>query len=56
MTGLNKAIFAPYESLSRAQFAVILHRMENAPEAEYDNLYEDVADGEWYTKSDSMGE
>ena len=51
MTGLNKAIFAPYESLSRAQFAVILHRMENAPEAEYDNLYEDVADGEWYTKA-----
>lgn len=49
MTGLNKTTFGPGESLPRAQFAVILYRMENTPQVSYDGRFQDVPDGEWYT-------
>ncbi|MDB7952894.1 RICIN domain-containing protein [Faecalitalea cylindroides] len=49
MTGLNETTFGPYESLARAQFAVILHRMNGSPDIEYTNKFPDVADNQWYT-------
>lgn len=49
MTGLNKTTFGPDAFLSRAEFAVILHRIENTPEVSYDGRFKDVPDGEWYT-------
>lgn len=49
MTGMNPTQFAPAESLCRAQFAVILYRMEGCPETEYAKKYPDVAGGEFYT-------
>ncbi|WP_415967079.1 S-layer homology domain-containing protein [Faecalitalea cylindroides] len=49
MTGLNETTFGPYENLARAQFAVILHRMNGQPSIEYTNKFPDVAAGQWYT-------
>ena len=49
MTGLNTTTFGPGEALSRAQFAVILHRMNGTPEAAHTANFPDVADNTWYT-------
>ena len=49
MTGLNETTFGPYENLARAQFAVILHRMNGQPSIEYTNKFPDVVAGQWYT-------
>lgn len=49
MTGLNKSTFDPADILSRAQFAVILHRMNGEPEMEYEMVFPDVLAGTWYT-------
>lgn len=49
MTGLNETTFGPNESLARAQFAVILYRMEKEPPVEYKAVFPDVADDIWYT-------
>lgn len=49
MTGVDQTHFGPDTSLSRAQFATILYRMEGSPEVEYKAVFDDVADGEFYT-------
>ena len=49
MTGLNDTHFGPADSLARAQFAVILYRMNDEPDVEYKATFPDVADGVWYT-------
>ena len=49
MTGLNEKTFGLEEQLSRAQFAVILYRMENSPETSYTGRFPDVEDNIWYT-------
>ena len=49
MTGLDKENFGPADVLARAQFAVILHRMNGEPIVEFDEVFPDVYEGEWYT-------
>lgn len=49
MTGLREDYFGLEENLSRAQFAVILWRMENSPKVTKDNNFPDVENGTWYT-------
>ena len=49
MTGKDKTHFAPYEPLARAQFALILYRMNDTPEVEYEDIFPDVQDDIWYT-------
>ncbi len=49
MTGLNATTFAPEQPLARAQFAVILHRINGEPKMEYTDRFKDVPEGEWYT-------
>lgn len=49
MQGKDDTHFAPYENLVRAQFAVILHRIEGEPEGGRDKTFPDVPEGEWYT-------
>lgn len=49
MTGLDKETFGPGQNLARAQFALILYRMEGTPKVEYTNKFSDVAEGVWYT-------
>ena len=49
MTGINDTTFAPYDALARAQFAVILHRLNGEPQMEYTNRFHDVGADIWYT-------
>lgn len=49
MTGIDETTFAPYESLARAQFAMILYRMNDEPEVGYTDKFKDIADNVWYT-------
>lgn len=49
MTGMKEDIFAPAETLSRAQFAVILHRINGSPKMEYSEVFPDVEADTWYT-------
>ena len=49
MTGLSSNIFGPAAPLSRAQFAVILHRMNGAPDVSYTNRFPDIPADTWYT-------
>ena len=49
MTGLDDTTFGPTANLARAQFAVILYRMNGEPEVTYSAQFPDVADEQWYT-------
>ena len=49
MTGLSSNIFGPTQNIARAQFAVILHRMNGKPRMSYQGVFPDVANGIWYT-------
>ena len=49
MTGLEKTIFGPNQKLARAQFALILYRMEGQPAVDFTNPFPDVPDDSWYT-------
>lgn len=51
MTGLNAVTFEPEGALSRAQFVVVLHRIEEEPDAIYQDIFPDVADGSWFTNA-----
>ena len=51
MTGLNETTFGPIDPLVRAQFAVILHRMNGEPEVPYSARFHDVGAGLWYTNA-----
>ena len=51
MTGLKDTVFGPGENLARAQFAVILYRMEGEPEVTYTDKFPDVDKDIWYTNA-----
>lgn len=48
MTGMDTDHFGPYGQLSRAQFALILYRMEGEPTVVTDKSFGDIAGNEWY--------
>ncbi|MCL2828585.1 MAG: S-layer homology domain-containing protein [Oscillospiraceae bacterium] len=51
MTGTSATLFAPEDTLTRAQFARILWNMEGRPEAEFSPVFSDVPDeatSAWY--------
>lgn len=49
MTGLDNSQFGPGQNLARAQFAVILYRMNGEPSVAYTPKFHDVGAGLWYT-------
>ncbi len=49
MTGKTETTFVPLENIARAQFAVILHRLEGQVQTEYTPVFPDVQDNIWYT-------
>lgn len=49
MTGMDSEHFGPGDSLARAQFATILHRLNGTPTVGYTARFRDVAAGAWYT-------
>lgn len=51
MTGLTETAFGPYDSLSRAQFALILYRMQGSPAVTADNPFQDISGDEWYANA-----
>ena len=48
MTGLDATHFGPYNQLSRAQFALILYRMEGEPAFTTEKTFADISGSEWY--------
>lgn len=48
MTGMTPTTFGPYGQLSRAQFALMLHRMEGEVVVETDKAFGDITGDEWY--------
>ncbi len=51
MKGMDATHFEPATALCRAQFAVMLYRMEGEPAVEYKPAFPDVPDGQFYTKA-----
>ncbi len=51
MTGMMDGNFAPSGMVNRAQFAVILYRMEGAPAVDAVSAYTDVPNDAFYTKA-----
>lgn len=51
MTGMMDGNFAPSVAVTRAQFAVILYRMEDTPAVETVSSYADVPNDAFYTKA-----
>jgi len=49
MLGTSDTTYNPLLLLSRAQFAVILYRINGSPEVEYTAKFADVPDNTWYT-------
>jgi len=51
MTGKGDGTFGTYDSLTRAEFVMTLYSMEGKPSVTYQNIFEDVSDGEWYSNA-----
>lgn len=49
MTGYKENEFNPYGVLARAQFAVVLHRMDGKEAVTFVDKFPDISDGIWYT-------
>ncbi len=51
MNGESATKFMPNNKLSRAMLVTILYRMQNEPTVTANALFNDVANGQWYTKA-----
>ena len=49
MQGTSDTIFEPYSTLTRAMVATVLYRMEGEPNTSYLGVFDDVANGLWYS-------
>ena len=47
--GITDTTFVPNQSLTRAQFATIMYRMNGSPEVTYTAKFPDVPEGYWFT-------
>ena len=45
----GRTLFAPNDTLTRAEFAQVIYNMEKTPEVKYQNVFSDVPEGKWYT-------
>ena len=48
MTGLDDTHFGPADTLVRAQFAAVLHKMNKEVEMEYTDIFADVTEPDWF--------
>lgn len=51
MRGRSSKVFAPMETVSRAQFVTIVYRLAECPEISFSNVFSDVGIGEWYASA-----
>ena len=49
-TGTSATTFSPHDECSRCQVVAFLWRVEGEPEAEYNDAFDDVAEGKWYAE------
>lgn len=49
--GVDDEKFMPEGIMNRAMLATVLYRMESEPESKTQNLFGDVAEGEWYSEA-----
>lgn len=49
MNGMSETVFAPQRTTNRAMIVQILYNREGKPESAYTGVFDDVADGQWYT-------
>ena len=49
MSGMDETTFGPYVTTSRAMFATMLYRLEGEPAVEYEAIFPDVPEGEFYS-------
>lgn len=49
MSGTSETTFSPYLSLTRGMVASMLYRMAGEPAVEYNDVFTDLEDGQWYT-------
>ena len=49
-TGTSATTFSPHDDCSRCQVVAFLWRVEGEPEAEYNDAFDDVAEGKWYAE------
>lgn len=47
--GTGPSTFSPDATMNRGMLATVLHRLAGGPAGSYRGVFEDVADGEWYT-------
>ena len=48
MTGMRADYFGAAEKLSRGQFATVLYRMAGKPEVDYEDVFPDVKESDWF--------
>lgn len=51
MTGMNDSYFGASELLAKSHVACVLYRMDGKPQTEYQSLYPDVADRQFYSEA-----
>ena len=51
MNGMGDGIFAPDRNTTRAEFAMVLYRLEGSPEGNGFDPFNDVIKGSWYQKA-----
>lgn len=51
MTGLNPVQFGTAYTMSRAEFATVIYRMEGSPDTNYYGEFRDVSGNDWYAKA-----
>ncbi len=49
MNGVGGTLFGPTGNLTRSMVVTVLYRNNGSPEVEFDNVYADVADGQFYS-------
>lgn len=49
MRGVSENEFEPHTPTTRAMIVTMLYRIENEPNIEYENVFDDVETNEWYT-------
>ena len=51
MNGLKETKFGPNDTMNRAQFVTVLYRMEGEPAVTNTGIFEDIANGQYYTNA-----
>jgi len=49
MLGTGDGMFSPRNTMSRAMAATVLYRLAEEPETQFQPVFQDVADGQWYS-------